>query len=312
MECPKCSVKNIYTDGVVCRQCSYRFGLDPNRPHNLTDIDYLRLVDRTSSSGRYYFTQNQLYLYYCMDKMPRNVMWPAAGILAGSLGHYLIGPEGAAMAAISAAGLVYYGTRSWRPPPRAVLDDLHDIMKTAGHPITRFLAKPLFEFRDEEKYTEHLPHPYDIQQIIVVDRNILVDLLVLNGFPKHSKSLVVSQSGYPNYVIPIAKELLKKRKSLAVYLLHDSTESRIAMKRNMADTAMLPTSGHSMFNLGLEPEQVVYMKHLDPIQPARSRYGVPLDSIPYPILETALTFCISHGVPLLTGFAANGFVRRIR
>ena len=54
------------------------------------------------------------------------------------------------------------------------------------------------------------------------------------------------------------------------------------------------------------------MKHLDPIQPARSRYGVPLDSIPYPILETALTFCISHGVPLLTGFAANGFVRRIR
>lgn len=54
---------------------------------------------------------------------------------------------------------------------------------------------------------------------------------------------------------------------------------------------MLPTSGHSMLNLGLEPAQVVqavYMKHLKPIQPARTKYGIPLDSIPHPVLETAL------------------------
>jgi hypothetical protein len=67
-----------------------------------------------------------------------------------------------------------------------------------------------------------------------------------------------------------------------------------------------------MFNLGLEPEHVVYMKHLKPVQPARTKYGIPLDSIPYPVLETALAYWISKGVPLLAGFAANGFVGRKR
>jgi hypothetical protein len=191
-----------------------------------------------------------------------------------------------------------------------VLDNLHKDMKAAGNPIKRFIERPLFEFRDEEKYTEHLPHPLDIEHLIIVDRDPLVDLLVLNDFPKHSKSLIVSQSGYPNYVIPIAKELLMKRKSLTVYLLHDSTQSRIAMKRSLADFALIPTGGHRMFNLGLEPEQVVYMRHLNPIQPARTKYGIPLDSIPYAILETALIYSITRGVPLLTGFAANGFVER--
>lgn len=261
-----------------------------------------------TSSGRYFFTLNQLYLYYCIEKMPKNTMWPVAGIIGGVAGQVALGIEGAVMGAISAAGLFYHGTRGWRPPARTVLNDLHVDMKAAGHPIVRFIEKPMFEFRDEEKYIEHLPNALDIDQVIVVNRNSLVDLLVLNDFSKHSKSLVVSQSGYPNYVIPIAKELLRKRKSMKVYLLHDSNEGRIAMKRNLADSSILPTGGHAMFNLGLEPEQVVYMKHLKPIQPARTKYSIPLDSIPYPVLETALSYSIRRGVPLLTGFAANGFV----
>lgn len=63
-----------------------------------------------------------------------------------------------------------------------------------------------------------------------------------------------------------------------------------------------------MFNLGLDPEQVKYMKQLNPIQPARSKFGIPLDSIPYPILDSALTYSIMRGVPLLTAFATKGFV----
>ena len=310
MQCPMCTTQTPFAKKAVCRSCDYRFGLDPTLPHHLTDADYLTLVERATSGGRYFFTQNQLYLYYCIERMPRNTIWPIAGILTGLLGHYLAGPEVAVMGAVSVAGLVYYGTRSWRPPPRVVLENLHEDMKAAGHPIKRYIEKPLFEFREEEKYTEHLPDPLDIEHLIIVDRNPLVDLLVLNDFAKHSRSLIISQSGYPNYVIPIAKELLAKRKALTVYLLHDSTQNRIAMKRNVAEFTLLPTAGHPMFNLGLEPAQVVYMKHLSPIQPARTKYGIPLDSIPYAVLETALMYSITRGVPLLTGFAANGFVGR--
>lgn len=308
MRCPKCSSVVPCSDKAACRECDYRFGLDPRQPHRLSDADYLTLVDQASAGRGCYFTQNQLYFYYCIEQMPQNLLWPFAGIIAGALGHHLLGTRGAVMGAIATAGLVYYGTKAWRPPPRSVLDNLHEEMKAAGHPIKRLISKPLFEFRAEEKYTDHLPHQAEIEQVIVVNRDSLVDLLVLNDFPKRVRALIVSQSGYPNYVIPVVKEMLEKRKSLAIYLLHDSTENRLMMKRKLSNSQLLPINGHRMFNLGIDPEQVTFMKRLTPIQPSQSSYRIPLDSIPYPILDAALTHSILQGVPLLTAFATIGFV----
>ncbi len=310
MRCPKCSSGVPRSDKASCEECGYRFGLDPAERHGLTDADYLTLVDQASAGGRYYFTQNQLYLYYCIERMPHNVVWPFAGVVGGLLGQYFLGLQGAALGALTSAGLVSYGTRVWRPPPRSVLDELPEQMKAAGHPIKRLISKPLFEFREEESYTSHLPNSSEIERIVITDRNILVDLLVLNNFPKRARALVVSQTGYPNFVIPIAKEMLEKRKSLAVYLLHDSTESRLTMKRNLTDTEMLPLHGHQLFNLGIDPEQVYYMKQLTPLQPARSNYHIPFDSIPYSVIATTLNYSMSNTVPLLTAMVTTGFVSR--
>ncbi|MCP5039753.1 MAG: hypothetical protein GY944_01910 [bacterium] len=292
----------------TCRECAYHFALDPRESHGLSDVDYLALVRQASWAGRYHFTLNQLYLYYCTQRTPHNVLWPFAGLLGGAAGHYLMGAQGAAFGSAAAAGLVYHGTKSWRPPARAVLEDLHGQMKAAGHTIRQYIPKPLFEFRDEERYVEHLPRALEIDHVIVVDRNDLVDWLVLNDLPRRIKALVVSQSGYPNYVLPIAREMLQKRKSLGIFLLHDSSVSPEAMKRNLAESGVLPTAGHRLYNLGIEPQHVAFMKYLEPIQPMRSNYCIPLDSIPYSILERALWVSISRSVPLLTGFATTGFV----
>lgn len=54
---------------------------------------------------------NACDLYYCIERMPKNTVWPIAGIIAGALGHSLIGVAGAVMGAISIGGLIY-GTRS--------------------------------------------------------------------------------------------------------------------------------------------------------------------------------------------------------
>jgi hypothetical protein len=54
---------------------------------------------------------NACDLYYCIERMPKNTVWPIAGIIAGALGHSLIGVAGAVMGAISIGGLSY-GTRS--------------------------------------------------------------------------------------------------------------------------------------------------------------------------------------------------------
>ncbi len=310
MQCPKCSKQVRRSEKAACPDCGYAFGLDPRDPHGLADLDLLRLTHQASVGGQHHFTQNLLYLYYCMERVPMQALWPVAGVLGGVLGFQAMGTRGAMMGAATAAGLVYHGTKSWRPPPPSVLDDVYDQMSAAGHRLPHFITRPLFEFRDEDKYVDHLPRAIDVDHVIVVDRNELVDWLVLNDLPRRLNALVVSQSGYPNYVLPIAIDLLNLRKSIGVYLLHDSTQSSFAMRKHIADSRLLPTAGHRMFNLGIEPDQVAFMKQLDPIQPGRARFRIPLDSIPFPILERALYTSITRAVPLLTGFAAAGWVGR--
>lgn len=146
--------------------------------------------------------------------------------------------------------------------------------------------------------------------MIVVERDVLVDLLMHNGFAKRNKAIVISQAGYPNFVTPAVQELLARRKSLSIYLLHDSTDDRLMMKRNIVDTELIPTADHRVFNLGIEPEQVIYMKQLAPISPGRSGYRVPVDSISYTVLDATLSHSIQRGVPLLTSFAKIGYVKK--
>jgi len=267
-------------------------------------------MHQASQGGRLYFTRNLLYLYYCMERMPMKLLWTLAGGVGGLVGYQVMGNRGAMMAAAGAAALVYQGTRAWRPPARSVLDDVHKQMTRAGHQLPRYISRPLFEFCEEEKYVDHLPKATDVDHVLIVDRNELVDWLVLNDLPRRLNAIVISHTGYPNYVVPIVSELLERRKSIGIYLLHDSSESSISIRKHLADSRMLPTDGHRIFNLGIDPEQVTFMKHLAPIQPNQSEYRIPLDSIPYDILERALSFSVQRGAPLLTGFAAAGWVGR--
>lgn len=308
MQCPKCSLEVPSSANAICGECDYKFGLDPSQPHHLSDAQFLSLVNQASGGGKYYFTQDQLYFYYCAERMPSGAFWPLAGTVGGALGHMALGLEGAAMGAISASVLTHIATKSWRPPPRSALNEVHEQMVAAGHPIKHFISEPLFEYRDEEKYTCHLPRASQIEHVIVVDRNILVDFLVLNDLPKRANALVISHTGYPNYVAPIARELLSKRLSMSIYLLHDSTETRLSMKRSLVDGDVIPTDNHRVFNLGLEPDQVRYMKRLAPLQPARADYRICLDSIPYSYLEAAISYSVRTNSPFLTALAASRFV----
>ncbi|MFT5443121.1 MAG: hypothetical protein ACI8W3_002167 [Myxococcota bacterium] len=310
MRCPKCSTTGPCEKGAKCRECDYQFGLDPKQPHGLGDADYLELVNQASAGGQLYFTANQFYFHYCSQRMPQNIWWPFGAAVGAGLGYYNFGLQVAAASALVIAGLIYYGTKWWSPPGRMAFENLHTDMKAAGSPIGRYIAKPLFEFRDEDKYTSLLPRASETDNVIIVERDVLVDLLMQNGFAKRNRAVVISQTGYPNFVTPAVQELLARRKSISIYLLHDSTDDRLMMKRNIADLELIPTTGHRVFNLGIEPEQVIYMKQLAPISPGRSGYRIPIDSIPYTVLDAALSHSIKRGVPLLTAFAKIGYVER--
>lgn len=308
MQCPKCASRARRDEKARCPECGYAFGLDPAAPHGLSDYDLLRLVYQTSHGGRFHYTLNQLYVNYCAERLPSNALWPLAGMLGGAVGYAIAGTRAGMIGAVSAAAVAYHGTNSWRPPPISVLEEIPEQMAAAGHRLPRFIARPLFEFRDEARYVDHLPRALEVDHVIVVDRDELVDWLVLNDLPRRLNAIIVSQTGYPNYVAPVVYEMLERRKTIGVYLLHDSTDSSTAMRRRLAESALLPTEGHRVYNLGLDPAQVTFMKRLRPIQPAQKGFGIPVDSIPYPILASALHTSIARAVPLLTGFAATGWV----
>jgi hypothetical protein len=108
----------------------------------------------------------------------------------------------------------------------------------------------------------------------------LVDLLVKNGFHVDLNALVFSRDGYPAYIVQRAREMLKERTSLPVYLLHDAGEAGMAMSRKNK------LSGRTVIDLGIRPEHLKKMHFLNHLQLYRKGQKAPLDILPYPVLAT--------------------------
>ena len=68
-----------------------------------------------------------------------------------------------------------------------------------------------------------------MERILVVARDLLVDLMINNNRHTDQRILVLAESGYPDYLVPRARQLLEERCDLPVFLLHDATPSGVAM-----------------------------------------------------------------------------------
>lgn len=121
---------------------------------------------------------------------------------------------------------------------------------------------------------------YGVERIILVERRLLVDLLVRNGFHADQNALIFSRDGYPAYIVQRAQKMLKEDASLPVYLLHDASEAGMAMVQKKR------LSGRVVIDLGIRPEHVEKMHFLKALQLDRKGYKAPLDILPYPIMAT--------------------------
>lgn len=81
-------------------------------------------------------------------------------------------------------------------------------------------------------------YDYGVERILIVERDILVDWLVLNDFHAQERTLVLSVSGYPDYLVPIARELIEQNANLPVCLLHDSTARGLLMNSHLVGSSL--------------------------------------------------------------------------
>ena len=197
----------------------------------------------------------------------------------------------------------------WRPS--------HDPMESAigkwidqGRDIPRLLREPELGISPPE-WDEPDIYDYGVEAILIVQREILVDLFVKNGFHAERRCLVVSESGYPSYVVQRMRLLLEERPDLPVYLLHDSTHEGEAMAGRVEASLRLPPRDRSVIDLGLFRSDVRRLSRLRAVLSARGSDQAAVDYLPYSMLVSGLSQAFDEQTTLagiLDRQGADGYV----
>ena len=137
-----------------------------------------------------------------------------------------------------------------------------------------------------------------MERLILCEREVLVDWLVLNGFHAEQRALVMAESGYPHYLLPMANEALQRNPRLPVFLLHDSTRQGVGMAKRVQDSECFALAQHPVTDLGLLRSDVEKLKRLWAIRPERQDYEIPVDSIPLRKLSVGLAGAMAAGAGL--------------
>lgn len=305
MKCPACKATHRRKDGPKCSKCGRKFVFF-ERGEGMTDHRFTQLLERASAGGTQYFTVNQLATLWAHKLARSSGMGRiiVGGILTAITGVVvLVGPT--SVVATAALGAVGLGLGAWgvvrrrnpNAPPVEKLDRwVHEWTK-AGHEIPLLLTKPNLRDRPPE-FREPDIFDYGVERILIVQRDILVDLLVRNGLHTKERALVISERGYPRYLLPHAQELLRRSPELPVFLLHDADAEGLMMRDRLERSPQLPIKGHPVIDTGLSPREVGRIGKLGPLAPARRGNALPADALPYALLASGFALSFTERLPL--------------
>lgn len=301
MRCPRCANNHAKKDGPVCKKCGRTFVFFDKDP--MSDGKFATLLSRASSGNTLYFTRDQLYTVYALqDGSSRPGIVSLLVILAigvGSAFAFFAGSAGlgsflAVAAVISLA--IWLSMRSAKPPPRASL--MHALDRWhAAEPIEKLIDRPSLQ-KPPQTWREPDIYDYGVERILVVQHDILVDLFVKNGLHAQERAVIVSERGYPDYIVPIARRLLEESPQLPIFLLHDADATGLMMQRRLEGSGLLPLSGHPIIDTGLTPRDVGRLAKLRPLRPETRGNALPADALPYGLLATGFTLAFADALPL--------------
>lgn len=304
MKCPQCARKRKYRDGMRC-SCSYRFVLDPKRD-GMTDGRFQAICRQASGNDTFFFSRNQLVSAYCRrelrGKWGRAIAPAVFGtiVVGVSFGFSEIFPRGwwvyAALVGLVIAVVLPVAVLKGRPDRRR-FERCIEKWLGQGREIPRLILEPALHEPPPE-WSEPDIYDYGVESLLIVQRDVLVDLFIRNEFHASQRCLVIAESGYPSYLIPKVAEILAQRPDLPVFLLHDATAEGVAMKARLIDGGKLPLAGKAVCDLGIFPADVQRLTRLKPMLPRQDNDAVPVDLIPYAMLISGLSQAIDARMTL--------------
>ncbi len=312
MKCPSCqNNQHVRQSGLTCTKCSYKFVFNPKAQETilLTDGKFQALIRRASQSDKLYFTNNQLYSVYTQGKTTSKtigfvfvLILSIIAVVTLSFGH----PSGfifLAFAVFLSLALLY------KPPILTRHNFFNAITKwqDSGKPIDKLL----------EKTTLHDPPPewkesdifdYGVERILIVQRELMVDLLVLNNAHAEQRALVISESGYPAYLTQMAGRLIEQRPDLPVFILHDGDEIGQKMRSRIEMTSQ-PIKADALIDMGLYPNDFRRLTKVKNFDKQDSDRRLPMDALPNNLLMASVATCFVQRASfdsLLTAQASSG------
>ena len=300
MKCPKCSYDQKAKLGLKCGGCGYRFTFNPKTTPGLTDGKFLGCIQSASQNDTVWFTENQLYSVF-LRKSPRAV---GCAMVLGVLlliGGCVLAFKGSGMAGIPlvviAVGLIIFSLKNPQGPGVSLAKFKRhlDRWRKDDKPIGKLLQEPSLHEPPPE-WDEPDIYDYGVERILIVERDILVDMFVKNGLHAEQRMLVVAESGYPDYLVPVAERLLNERKDLPVFLLHDATLHGIEMEERVLESGILPIAGHPLTDLGMFPKDFRKLSRTQHFDPKNEDRSLPADAMMLPFLTMGLGAAMLGGI----------------
>ena len=322
MKCPQCNNNQKFKEGMVCGQCKYPFALSPKEPPNLTDMAMANSVAALTGPDELFFTYNQLYarLYRIKAKKDRSGRWGCGIILliAMVVGGLFAAGVGALVTAPIGVVLLWWMVKRPASVDHAALAGAIKKYQSA-HPIGQMVDGRRFEDAPEADFAGEF-EGYAPERIVVVQRNDMADMLLLNRFHFDNKCLVVSQDRYPASAFTACQQFLQSHPEIPVQVVHDASESGLKMKARLVADPQWQLADRNVQDLGVYlhdaeklkspiwiPETgaaAAGSKQAQKSKSARDRieagYSMPVDSPPPKAMLGAMAMAAVAGMALLS------------
>lgn len=302
MKCPKCGYDQKVKYGLKCGGCGYQFTFNPkeSQTKGLTDGKFSGCIDAASQNGTSFFTRNQLYAVYSrrMSGSPAKQIGCGVAALAAAVGLAVtaVWPLAFVAAIVGVISLIVGIHAARQKVTPGQFDGLLKRWLADGKTIDRLVEQPGLHDPPPD-WSEPDIYDYGVERILIVERDILVDLFVKNGVHAEQRMLVISESGYPNYLTPVARRLLSEQPDLPVFLLHDATARGATMKERVL-AGGLPLDGHTVTDLGMFPADFQKLKRTKKFDPDNENRALPVDAMMLPFMTMGVGAAMAENMTL--------------
>lgn len=144
---------------------------------------------------------------------------------------------------------------------KAIITMSGDMISPANHQI-QSIQQPLVQKTAALQSQESVLNEFFFspERILIVERDDIVDMLIRNHFHQNTKTVVVSQSGYPEFVFTACQHFLKKNPNLPVQVLHGISTEGFRMTNQLRNDAKWQFARSNLVELGISREDIAENK----------------------------------------------------